>query len=296
MNTDELRDALRRDAELAGRPPTDLVHRVAGLRRRSHRRRAAVVGGALAIVVAVVGVSVLDGVRDDRPSEAAVGVDGGAAAEAGVDTEALAQAYRDLMANAGGAGSRAIDPESLVEYLPNRQYLVRNGNVVTLSDAVVVGNVTSVSPGRAFYAPEDDDTVSIEVPFDDPRAMWRTVHAEVAVSEVLAGRVPDATVVFGLSVAPQTAFDVMADGLPALGEMVFFLDVDSAVFDYESGIDRVADDGAIMAEIGPDGRLTLPAVEPDRAPRLLALTPTLDSLREVAGEPARVVPLETLGD
>ncbi|SDG12887.1 hypothetical protein SAMN05660662_0439, partial [Blastococcus aurantiacus] len=64
MNTDELREALRRDAELAGRPPTDLVPRVAGLRRRSTRRRAGVVSCVLAIAVAVGGLTILDGARE----------------------------------------------------------------------------------------------------------------------------------------------------------------------------------------------------------------------------------------
>jgi hypothetical protein len=298
VNTDELREALRRDAELAGRPPTDLVPRVAGLRRRGHRRRAAVVGCALAIVAAVAGVAVLDGVRgDDRPSESAAGVGGGAAAEAaGVDTERIAQEYRDIIGNTGGAASRPIAPESLVEFLPNRQYLVRNGTLTTLTDAVVVGHVTSVSPGRAHDWPEDIEPDGVEVPFDDPRAMSRTVHAEVAVTEVLAGEVATDTIVVGFAFGASTPFDVIADGLPALGEVVFFLYAGSPVYAYDPGVWSVAEDGAVLAEVESDGRLTFPAVEPYRAEQWRVVTPTLDSLRVAAREPARVVPFETLGD
>lgn len=297
MNTDELREALRRDAELAGRPPTDLVHRVAGLRRRGHRRRAAVVGCALAIVAAVVGVAVLDGVRDDRQSETAAVVDPEAAAQApGVDAETLAQAFRESIANSGAAGSRPIDPGSLAEYLPNRRYRVISGDVVTLTDAVVVGHVTSVSPGRAFYAP-DDEPSTIEVPFDDPRAMWRTAHAEVTVTEVLGGQDPGETIVVGFVVGPSSAaFDLLASGLPALGDVVLFLETSSPVYDYEPDIWSIAEDGAMLAEIGSDGRLTLPALEAYRVERFLAVNPTLDSLRAAAQEPPREIPFATLAD
>ena len=290
MNTDELREALRRDAELAGRPPTDLVHRVAGLRRRSHRRRAAVAGGALAIVVAVVGVSVLDGARER---------DGGSDVAAVVDPEAAAAAYRESIANANAdsAASYASSAGSLADYLPNRQY--RNpftGGLDTLADAVVVGHVTSVSPGRGFY---DDGEVApgdAEIDFEDPRATWRTIHAEVAVTEVLGGQLGEDTIVVGLVRGPDMPFEVAAEGLPALGELVLILDRGSAVYQYDPSLWAIAEDGAVMAEIGPEGRLTLPALDPYRAEQFLAVNPTLDSLRAAAQEPARVVPFETPQD
>jgi len=291
MNTDELRDALRRDAELAGRPPTDLVRRVAGLQRRSHRRRATALACACAcaVAVAVAGISALDGVRErDRSADA------GAAATVVVDPEAAAQEYRELIANGGAAGSRAIGPASLVEFLPTITYLVRNGSTTTLSDAVVVGHVTSVTPGRGFYAPEEDEASTIEVPFDDTRAMWRTAHAEVTVTEVLGGQVQEDTIVVGFG-APQS-FDVIANGLPALGELVFFLQSGSPVYDYAPDIWSVAFDGQVLAEVEADGRLTLPSVEPYWAEQWLAVTPTLDSLRAAAQQPPREVLFETLED
>lgn len=294
MNTDELREALRRDAELAGLPPTDLVPRVAGLRRRSHRRLTGVVSCVLAIAVAVAGPAVLDGVRgDDRGVDAAAEVDVGAEA----DEEAAAAAYRASIANANAAVSSVIDPQSLAEYLPNTTYLVRDGTLTTLTDSVVVGHVTSVSPGRGFFAPEDDETTTFEVPFDDPRAMWRTAHAEVTVMEVLGGQVPGETIVVGVGVGLSPAsFDVLAAGLPALGDVVLFLDGSSPVYDYEPDIWSIAENGALLAEVETGGRLALPAIEPYRAERFLTQNPTLDSLRAAAQQPARVLPFETLED
>ena len=297
MNTEELRDALRRDAELAGRPPTDLVHRVAGLQRRSRRRWTTALACVCAVAAAVVGVSVLDGARGpDRGVDAAAGGNAQGGAAAGIDPEAAAQAYREVIANSGGGGSRIVAPASLVEFLPTIEYLIRNGTRTTLSDAVVVGHVTSVSPGRAHDWPEDIEPDRIEVPFDDPRAMARTVHAEVTVTEVLAGEVSEDTIVVGFAFGASTPFGVVADGLPALGELVFFLESGSAVYDYAPDIWSVVFDGQVLAEVEADGRLALPAVEPYWAERWLAVTPTLEDLREAARQPARVVPFETLED
>jgi hypothetical protein len=168
------------------------------------------------------------------------------------------------------------------------------GGAFALSDAVVVGHVTSVSRGRGFSMSEEDET--FQVPFDDPRAVWRTIHAEVAVTEVLGGQLGGSAIVVGLVWGPQRPFEVAAEGLPALGEIVFFLQKESAVYEYDSDLWAIPEDGAIMAEIGSDGRLTLPAVEVDRARLLLERTPTLDSLRAAAQEPMRVLPVETPQD
>ena len=286
MNTDELRDALRRDAELAGLPPTDLVHRVSGLRRRTRRRWAGVAACLLAIAGAVGGLTALDGARER---------DEGAAATAVVDPEVAAAAYRESIAGAGAGGARAFSPDSLVGFLPNSMYAdAFTGGAFALSDAVVVGHVTSVSPGRGFAMSEEDETS--QVPFDDPRAVWRTIHAEVAVTEVLGGQLGEDTTVVGLVWGPDRSFEVAAEGLPALGELVFFLHEGSAVYDYDPTLWAIPEDGAIIAEIGSDGRLTLPAVEPDRATRLLEGTPTLDSLRAAAQEPTRVLSTTTPQD
>lgn len=298
MNTDELREALRRDAELAGRPPTDLVPRVAGLRRRSRRRATGVVAIACAIVAAVVGVSVIDGARGQgRGDDAAAGVDLGGAATATIDPEADAARLRALIDGAYSNRDYVFVPGSLAEYLPNRRYRGPDGRVTTLTDAVVVGRVVSVTPGRAHYWPEDDEAgPGIEVPFDDPRATSRTVHAEVAVTEVIAGEVTQRTIVVGFGIGTSsTELDTLTAGLPALGDLVLFLRR-SGVFGYDPAVWGVAEDGAMLAEVEDGGRLSFPAIEPYRAERYLARNPTVDSLRAAGRQPTIEVPLETLGD
>jgi hypothetical protein len=58
MNSSELRDALRRDAELVGEPPSDLLERVEDLRRRSTRHRAGVVASAVGVALVVAAIPV----------------------------------------------------------------------------------------------------------------------------------------------------------------------------------------------------------------------------------------------
>jgi hypothetical protein len=67
MNGSDLRDALRRDAELVGEPPTDLLERVEDLRRRSKRRRAGVVASALGVALVVAAIPV-GGALLDQPA------------------------------------------------------------------------------------------------------------------------------------------------------------------------------------------------------------------------------------
>ncbi|MGY1745987.1 hypothetical protein [Blastococcus sp. SYSU D00695] len=65
MNSSDLRDALRRDAELVGEPSGDLLERVEDLRRTTARRRAGValasaLGAALVVAAVPVGGALLD--------------------------------------------------------------------------------------------------------------------------------------------------------------------------------------------------------------------------------------------
>ena len=56
MNTDELRAALHRDADLAGRPGPDLLDQVVARRRRTRHRRVGIAAGCIAAVIVVAGV------------------------------------------------------------------------------------------------------------------------------------------------------------------------------------------------------------------------------------------------
>ncbi|WP_346618600.1 hypothetical protein [Blastococcus montanus] len=81
MNSSDLRDALRRDAELVGEPPSDLLERVEDLRRRSNRRRTGVVASTLGVALVVAAIPV-GGVLLDQPAGGNVAAPANAAADA----------------------------------------------------------------------------------------------------------------------------------------------------------------------------------------------------------------------
>lgn len=81
MNSSDLRDALRRDAELVGEPPSDLLERVADLRRRSNRRRAGVVASVFGVALVVAAFPV-GGALLDQPASGNVAAPANAAASA----------------------------------------------------------------------------------------------------------------------------------------------------------------------------------------------------------------------
>lgn len=217
-----------------------------------------------------------------------------------VDAETSATAFTDAIRARSETGNRMSSPDSLKELLPNAQYRspVANGGLFTISDAVIVGHVTRVSPGHAHYWPPDaEDRPPIELAYDDPQAMSRTVHAEVTVTEVIAGQAATDTIVVGFAFGAQMPFEVSAEGLPAMGEVVFFLESDSTVYAHDSAVQySVVEDGAMLAKVESGGRLTLPAVERGRSEQMVSQTATLQSLRAAAKQPTREVPLDTLTD
>jgi hypothetical protein len=91
MNTSDLRDALRLDAELVGEPPRDLLEQVWDRRRRENRRRAAV-----AFSVLLVGAGIPLGAAVLRPSAGDV-----AAPPAGVSTPSIEEQRAALAAEFG---------------------------------------------------------------------------------------------------------------------------------------------------------------------------------------------------
>ncbi len=121
MNSTELRDALRRDAELVGEPPSDLLERVEELRRHSSRRRVGVAATvcAVALVVAVVpvGGALLDGPGGGNaaaPADAPASADAPAPAGVGPTTPSVAEQQAALAADFGITDPPAVPVIELV--------------------------------------------------------------------------------------------------------------------------------------------------------------------------------------
>lgn len=155
--------------------------------------------------------------------------------------------------------------------------------------------MTDVEAGRAWRAADDEEgDDGAPVPFDDSRALWKTVHVSVAVDEVLGsadGQSPDQVLVsFTLdgdeSLAPARD-QLLKDQLLVLPLYKW------AGTDHDPELWAVGPaNGDLVAEVGADGSLKIPCVSRRTARKLLGDVPTLDALREAAAEPTEVRRLE----
>ena len=179
-----------------------------------------------------------------------------------------------------GAASRVELYSSLDELLPNVQFRVAGRGVRRAATRVVVGRVLTVEPGMAFAPSNDDGSTSEAMPFDDPRALWRTMHITLEVEEDLGkpGN-PDRTVRVGFAIDASQHYPSLLEGLESLGRSVWFLKTDSPVFKYDRKLLSVVEDGGLIATIAADGTVDLPLLESDRARELLGSIATLDDLK-----------------
>lgn len=168
------------------------------------------------------------------------------------------------------------------------------GTVRPLTEAVVLGRVVAVEPGRGFWISGEDAPDGIETTFQDPRALWRTVHVHVDVQSVLSGSVPGDRIVVGFAFGPQTPLSRVRDGFEAFGDVLFFLNR-SPVFAYDTSLYGVVQDGAVVGVVDGDGRIQLPAMEDDEAAQLLRGSSTVDQLRSAVRGPERVVQVDATG-
>jgi len=187
--------------------------------------------------------------------------------------------------------------------LPNTLVKVRGTAAAAkpLTPLVVVGRIVSVHPGRAWRAGderEDADGSDREaVPFTDPTAVWKTVHATVAVEEVLGAEDPpvrttQVTVAFtleGFEGAGPARRQLVSDQLLVLPLFQW-----SGV-DYEPDLWAVGPANlSLIAEVGADGALSLPCLPKRHAKRLTDDVTSLTDLRAAAQAPRRYVEIEPM--
>jgi hypothetical protein len=129
------------------------------------------------------------------------------------------------------------------------------------ADSVVVGSFTEVTPGRGFSwtLTETGEEQRHEHEYGADEAWINTVHATLAVDDVLAPARgsevrPGSVVSVGIALDdPVSASDATSE-LAGLGEVVVYL-VRSPVFDYQSGLYAILEDGAFLATVNPEGAL-----------------------------------------
>lgn len=137
------------------------------------------------------------------------------------------------------------------------------------SDAVglvIVGAVEAVEPGRSFrWEVNDSGARRIEVPADDQEAMISTFHLTVAVEESITdtadaalGRLRQVEV--GLAMGPDVRLEDVEADYGNLTDAVFFLQR-NRVFDYDSELWGIVEDGALVATPDENGYLSFPTLE-----------------------------------
>lgn len=203
--------------------------------------------------------------------------------------------FVDTQSARGSSERRLLTYASPGEALPNTYFQHPDGTRSVASDVVVVGRVTKVNKGYGWVLPDgvDDAPSENQAKFNDPRAIWKSVHLDLRVERVIAGR-PVRTLRVGMAIDGNTDFDKFAAGIQEMGSAVWFL-VRSPVFAYDRGLWSVLEDGAMIARIGQGASLSFDLIEPFRNETYLGEAPTLDALQALADAPSRVFQLDNLG-
>lgn len=191
----------------------------------------------------------------------------------------------------GGGGIRPFN--SLTGLLENTEYKVGDASPRPLTEAVIVGRVVDVEPGRGFRVDGDDAPDGIETDFDDPDALWRTVHASVRVESVISGAA-DQLILVGFAFDPRLPLDDIKKQMIGFGRVLMFLNK-SPVFDYDPDVYATVLDGALLGLIDHEGHIALPALEETEEADLLRAASTIDELRAAAEEAPRMIQLDDSG-
>jgi hypothetical protein len=145
---------------------------------------------------------------------------------------------------------------SLTEYLPNQRFDVDGASVQSLSEVVVKGRVEYARGVAGFYYPDgenSDESSSTQIPFDDKRALWRTIEVGVRVEDKV-GVLDDDVARFALTVDGPD-HERLVEEAGNLGDVVVFL-TGSGTVKADKGLRRVAGFGALLGRVGDDGKLT----------------------------------------
>ncbi len=128
-----------------------------------------------------------------------------------------------------------------------------SGQSEDLADAFRA-SVLSVDVGRTFTDNVDENYEVKgpvhEVPFDDPRADWRSFEVRVKVAEAYWGDVTAGKeVTIGLAFTAQTEVKVVTEGFASMGQFVVFTARRDFVVPYDPAVIPVLWDGAFLSPI-----------------------------------------------
>ena len=184
---------------------------------------------------------------------------------------------------------------SVADVLPNTLFdFGKDAKPRPLTPLVVVGRIVEVTEGPAWRGAEGhaqpDGHDGVVVPFDDPRALWKFVHATVEVDELLSGAESEApaTVTVTFTLDGDESLTGAREQL-LTGQTLVLPLYQWAGTDYDPTVWAVGpSNGSLVMEVHADGSLSLPCVSMGEASRLTMDVDTLRELRLASEEPEQV--------
>lgn len=152
------------------------------------------------------------------------------------------------------------------------------------ASAVVRGHVTEVIPGVSMsWELTDDGEKRAILPFDDPAAQINTYHLTVEVTETLVTaprKSVEESVVVGIALPPGLKVEEVEEDYQSAGDAIFFLTDTNAVFDYDSDVVAIMENGSLMGFI-EEGLVAYPLM--DKGDPLVEDGRTIDDLVSASG-------------
>lgn len=235
----------------------------------SRARRAALAGAASALALVLTGCATPTATPTRTPT-------GTAPAETPpAETNDRDYVFDRIRERSQTASSVAFD-RVLADWLPNQRYVIDGEAAKPLGQGVVIGD----TPGRAYAADAADE--SIELAFDSPRALWRTLDVVVAVEQSWGGFAGRREVRVGLSIDATTDTARMVDGLEEVDSAIVVVS-SRGFFRYDDQLLSVARNGALLGEVVDGSTITFPGLETAQDPQgYVRGTETVSTLREEA--------------
>ena len=224
-------------------------------------------------------------------------------AEGSVGTSLTSDAgFLGQVSESESAVSWAKQPfDTLDDLLVNQRYVYKGDETQDpepITEAVVVGRVTEVTPGYGFPTSVPDDSRDYRLEFGAPEADWSTATVTVAVDEVVSaseGFDSSSSVDVGVRVLPvggtygswKYDFASFKASLLNSGSTLFVLDNNRDSFTYDPGLMDLFMGGFWWCSIEGDD-LRLMAVSGPESEALLGEVDTLSELRSAAERPTSV--------
>jgi len=176
---------------------------------------------------------------------------------------------------------------TIVDLLPNQEFVLWGGEPAPLVDGLVVGEITMVREGAA-YAFNDDGTSKLLSDFDDSSAVWKIAVAELKVVDGFGKLAESSILQVGFTLSPDTKVKEFEAELVGLGDVIAALQIpEEEMYPFAPEAVTVLRNGALFGDIS-NGRIVLPNLPAEEVKQYLTVD-TVDGLRVAASEEREII-------